>query len=439
MCDTFVVLSDATKDGSVLFGKNSDREPNEAQCVVTLPYANYSAGEMVACTYIRIPQVLHTHAVLLSKPFWMWGAEMGSNSSGVTIGNEAVFTRVPYEKEGGLTGMDLLRLALERARSADEGLKVITSLLEEHGQGGNCGFAHPFYYHNSFLIADPRGAWILETVGRQWAAVKVKESGAISNHLTIGEKWDMCSEGLIKDAQERGLYKGGVFNFRKVYSDPLITTFSGAGSRNACTLDYLKARPKNISLRDAMNLLRRHVGDGPGWSPDGKVIGTDVCMHAGFGPVRINQTVGSLVSHLIEGRQIHWVTGTAAPCLSTFKPVWSDAGAPPAYFTNSGTFDEKSLWWQHERLHRQVIHDYQHDLALFKDQREARESGYIEHVAGMMWAAPKERREFSENCVEQDLADTQAWAELVRRQGGDAKSAFYFRSAWKKFDMEANL
>ncbi|HMN61183.1 MAG TPA: carcinine hydrolase/isopenicillin-N N-acyltransferase family protein, partial [Anaerolinea sp.] len=127
----------------MIFGKNSDREPNEAQEVVMLPAKDYPAGSEVRCTYRSIPQARHTHAVLLLKPFWMWGAEMGANEFGVVIGNEAVFTRVKMEKGDGLIGMDYLRLALERAHNADEALDVMTELLAEYGQGGNCGFTHP--------------------------------------------------------------------------------------------------------------------------------------------------------------------------------------------------------------------------------------------------------------------------------------------------------
>ena len=72
-----------------------------------------------------------TNAVLLSKPFWMWGAEMGVNEHGLAIGNETVFTRVPYEKRPALTGMDLLRLALERAATAQKAVHIVTDLMEQ--------------------------------------------------------------------------------------------------------------------------------------------------------------------------------------------------------------------------------------------------------------------------------------------------------------------
>jgi dipeptidase len=438
MCDTFVALYGATRDGSVIFGKNSDREPNEAQCVVTVPAMEHPAGSRLKCTYIDIPQTAHTNAVLLSKPFWMWGAEMGSNEFGLTIGNEAVFTRVPFDKKGGLTGMDLLRLALERAATAEEGLRTITSLLETHGQGGNCGFAHPFYYHNSFLIADRKEAWILETVGKQWAAVRVHETGAISNHLTIGEEWDLRSDGLIDDALERGFYKRGKnFNFRRVYTDPIITKFSGAAGRNRCTLDYLKTHKKEIDPASAMALLRNHQGENPDWSPDKKIAGSDVCMHAGFGPIRIDQTTGSLVTHLTADSQTHWITGTAAPCISTFKPVWIDAGAPEALQTDSGTYNENSLWWRHEILHRLALKNYPENRTLINAQRDERETQYFQDVIDLEKKSRKARREFSEACARQDFEDIRDRIELVKEMGAGNRTAFYYRMTWAKFNKEA--
>ena len=117
MCDTFVALP-AHTGGPLIFGMNSDREPNEAQVLEHHPPARHTAASRLRCTYIEIPQVRETHGVLLCRPFWMWGAEMGANDHGVVIGNEAVFTRMPVVREGVLTGMDLLRLALERAAAA---------------------------------------------------------------------------------------------------------------------------------------------------------------------------------------------------------------------------------------------------------------------------------------------------------------------------------
>src|SRR3954467_15059546 len=150
MCDTIVALPGATATGGLLFGKNSDRERNEAQAVEFFPRAQHAAGEQGDCTYIGIPQVRQTFAALLCRPFWLWGAEMGANEHGVVIGNEAVHARIAPQQERALIGMDLLRLGLERAATAAEAVHVITTLLEQHGQGGSCGHLTQRFYHNSF-------------------------------------------------------------------------------------------------------------------------------------------------------------------------------------------------------------------------------------------------------------------------------------------------
>lgn len=76
--------------------------------------ANHAAGSKLKCTYVEIDQADSTYAVVLSKPVWMWGAEMGSNENGVVIGNEAVFTKVNPDglREKKLLGMDLGELKI---------------------------------------------------------------------------------------------------------------------------------------------------------------------------------------------------------------------------------------------------------------------------------------------------------------------------------------
>ena len=157
-CDTFVSYPPASPVGTVVFGKNSDRPKGEGQSIRRYPAADHDLNQnpTLSCTYIDIPQLRRTHAVLLSQIDWMYGAEMGANEYGVVIGNEAVWTKIDIDSEDrALLGMDLVRLGLERGKTSREALDVITQLLETHGQGGPCAENDPsFTYHNSFLICD---------------------------------------------------------------------------------------------------------------------------------------------------------------------------------------------------------------------------------------------------------------------------------------------
>jgi dipeptidase len=114
MCDTLIGTPAATARGAMLFGKNSDRERNEAQGLEMSPARLGGRGGRVRLTYVEIDEADETHACLLSRPFWMWGAEMGANAHGVVIGNEAMHSIVPAARRRALTGMDLVRLGLER-------------------------------------------------------------------------------------------------------------------------------------------------------------------------------------------------------------------------------------------------------------------------------------------------------------------------------------
>lgn len=313
------------RENQVLFAKNSDRDANEAQHLEWIPRRSHPSGESLRCTWIEIPQVRHTHAALISRPFWMWGAEIGTNEFGVTIGNEAVFTK-PGPARSGLTGMDLLRLALERAESADEAARVIVDLIEVHGQGGGCGFEHPaFSYHSSFLIADPGGAVLLETSARDSVQKRINGSYTISNALTV------VSPGSHQTRR-------------------LATWVARANKRQRLTAQACSTITHPRHLCPA---LRSHgAGSDPDYSSLTGAMSAP-CMHGG-GLLFGCQTTASWIAQLKRGEHHHWVTATAAPCTSIFKPVRVDEpldlGPAP-----SGTFEGQALWWRHELMHRRLL------------------------------------------------------------------------------------
>ncbi|MGC9358027.1 MAG: C69 family dipeptidase [Anaerolineae bacterium] len=448
MCDTVVALGNVTADGSVMFAKNSDREPNEAQWLLYLPPADHPSDGTVACTYVEIPQVAHTYGVVLSKPFWMWGGEMGINEHGVTIGNEAVWTKESYEKTG-LLGMDLIRLALERAANAGEALDVITELLARYGQGGDGGYTRKLFYHNAFLIADPREAWVLETAGRYWAALKVRDYYAISNGLTIGDEWDRASSGLVEHAVEKGWCRSASdFDFARCYSDTIYTRFSRCKLRRSRTRNLLGAEAGAIALETLTSLLRDHGPEAeadPDWSPAQGSSG-NVCMHAGFGPVRAIQTTNSFIAHLDPRLFTILSTGTSSPCTSLFKPFWPEA-MPSLGPEPGGTYDPSTLWWQHERLHRAVLKDYSRRLALYAEERDDLERELLGEAAkyvGQVMNQPADVRRrglqrFSAESVRLARESTAVWARKVETAPLGWRWPSLYRFAWARYNRRAKM
>lgn len=374
MCDTIVAVPPATADGAVWFGKNSDREPGEAQLVEQRSAKTYSAPAKLRCTHLEIPQAQHTFEVVLSRPFWMWGAEMGANEHGVAIGNEAVFTKLPYAKTG-LTGMDLLRLALERTSSAREALQLITELIAEHGQGGGCGYRNvKFRYHNSFLIADPQEAWVLETADKYWVAEKVKGLRTISNVLTIGKEFDLIAPGTYEFARSQGWCQSSSdFDFARCYGDAKEIHKRGGEERRACTLGQLSINANGAGLAEFMAALRDHNGLTPKQGTRPQMP----CLHASWWPRRGAQTTGSMVSRLQANGSQHYLTGTSSPCLSVYKPV--------RLGQENALGDTEKLFWQHERLHRLVIGDYARRRAVFEEARVTLQSDVFSGVVTDAW------------------------------------------------------
>jgi hypothetical protein len=200
----------------------------------------------------------------------MWGLEHGVNEHGVAIGNEKVWTvDDPRAVPAALLGMDLVRLGLERGRSADEAVDAVTSLLETHGQGGSGEEHHDEPYWSSFLVVDGDGGWVLETSSRSWVARPVGEGAAISNRLTLGTDWTRSSPDVAvgTDWDER--------------RDPAAPT-GIADHRLAATRSCVAVGP-DVTASDAVAALRDH-GTGPWGSPRDRGAGSSAAGAAGRPP-----------------------------------------------------------------------------------------------------------------------------------------------------------
>lgn len=401
MCDTVVVV----RPEGVLFAKSSDRDPNEAQRLEWHPPREAGPGAMLRCTWVTIPEVRRARATLLSRPYWMWGAEMGVNDAGVMIGNEAVFTRASRDR-AGLTGMDLLRLALERAGDAEEACAVLASLLEAHGQGGRCGYDDPrFAYDNSFLVADGRQAFVLETAGREWASRRVEGVRAISNALSIegfeGSRADRLRGAVAQAATRRACLEGEVRRaLSELRGEPraelraLIRALRSHGEGPSASGEPRSAEPSAAAR--ASTRAQQPLAARPRYSPINGAMGGP-CMHAG-GLVANSQTVASWVARLGSDGDArtgeHWVTATAAPCLSAFKPVRFDEpidlGAPTGIRASGG------VYWAFEDLHRALVGAPDARLARYLRERDALEGAWLDGdvsstQAFEAWAAFVER------------------------------------------------
>jgi dipeptidase len=443
VCDTFVVLPPFTSDGSVIFGKNSDREPNEAQALEYRPAQTCPAGHTLQCTYLEIPQARETRAVLLSRPFWMWGAEMGANDRGVVIGNEAVFTRMPLNRKGGLTGMDLLRLALERSDTAEQAVETIIRLLSDHGQGGSCGFEDKrMTYHNGFICADPTAAWVLETAGPLWVRRKVDAFAAISNGLTIGEAFDACHPEAIGIARQKGwLKKGEPFDFAGCFSDWFYTAFSASRRRQSCSLGLIRQgvspnRDRGFDVPAALGVLRDHQDET--YRPDRHLLADRVCAHAANRLTRnATQTTGSLVAHLTRQMHTFWATGTSAPCTGIFKPVWfGSEPLPDIGPTPSGTYAPATLWWHHERLHRSVLLDYTTRMKAYKEERDTLEGDLISRADRV---GSDQHATFTEDAFARAHEATDRWIEQVREIPIERRTHWTYRRYWARQNRRAGL
>jgi secernin len=440
MCDTILAPPSSTARRVMLYGKNSDRQRNEAQTVERFAGHSYGTDDQVKCTYISIPQARQTHAVLLCRPFWMWGAEMGANEHGLVIGNQAVHARSPAQEQEALLGDDLVRLGLERATTAAEAVEIITTLLARHGQGGNNGHVTRSYFNNAFMLADATEAFVLETIGREWLLERVTGIRSMSNRYSIDGDAQRLSPGLSALISDSGWSTSGTPRYAEVIANPNREHIGHAGARRRCSTSLMNSRDGRLTAIDMMRILRDHgTGDQfqSEWQAECAVRRT-LCMHAGAEDSP-GQTTGSMVSELHGSDAVHWITGSAAPCTSIFKPVLLDAPLPIEGLRPSDRFDPTTLWWSHERLHRSaLLSDLNRFLADIGAERDALELEFSIRIKAVLnGGSSADRAVVVADCWRQAMSTERDWSARINTARSPQDSRYV--SAWESMSQLAGL
>jgi secernin len=455
MCDTWVALSDVTLSRNVIFGKNSDRPIFDCQPLVFSPRKEWPANSHIQLEYVQLPQVDVTYAHLGSRPYWCWGYEEGINEYGVVIGNEAIFTKTfrdaaqsletGHQPELGLLGMDLIRLALERSKSAQQAVEVIGALIERYGQFGS-GVPTKSHreggYDNSFIIADPHEAWVLEAVGKRWAARCTSQGyTSISNQPSIRDQWDLGSRDLQAFAAEQGWWseaERASFDFARAYIDERVPR-QVSHIRATRSRQLLAEQAGQITPGWLRRIARDHYEgtflQGPYFDATDPDFLT-LCMHVSPADFTWGNTASSCVAVLPKSDAelpVFWWT-PGPPCNGCYVPFFPDGSRLPEMVSNAGTFGDKvvappqaepdtfshdSYWWLFRRLMDTAKGDPIHSVPGCYPERNPRVRAAFDPLEGVFEAelpdvirkAVKRREtdpkaaadildEFSERCVD---------------------------------------
>lgn len=311
-CTVILVGKDASTDGSVMsthtcdcgmcdwtfrfvpgaeYREGAKRTIYHISQYVTWPPAQGLKWERIkdADTGRTIPQVARTYAYIHGMFGYM-------NENQVAIGESTIGTHRKLRNTTPSALIDLTtlsQLAMERAGTAREAIRIMGSLAEKYGYG----------FHDDgemFAVSDPNEIWIFEIVpvgplwtpdsgtpGAVWCAQRLPDDhvSVCPNESRIGEidlenpDYFMASRHVVSFATEHGYYdpaSGEPFSWKKAYSPSDASAAASGGSRarmwrffdlvapsrnfspETPNMDFpFSIRPdKKISAQDVMNMTR---------------------------------------------------------------------------------------------------------------------------------------------------------------------------------------
>ncbi len=394
-CTNLLVSKGASADGSVMITYNADAggfmEP-----LYYSPASDWKDGDSVdiydwdSGKYLgRIPQVKHTYNVVGNI-----------NEYQVALGETTFGGRHELRDTAGLIDYgSLMYLALQRAKTAREAIKVMTGLVAEYGY---------YSWGESMSVSDPNEAWIFEIIGKGpgntgavWAARRVPEGYicAHANQARIREvpmndpENCLYAPDVIDFAVKKGYYKpdSAAFSFADTYcpldpgglmycEDRVWSLFSRAAPSQHFDTKYWRAykdakpyplfiKPdKKLSVQDVISLMRDHfegtewdmtkgLAAGPfgcpyRWKNLGWQIEGDSVTHYGWErPISTQQTAFAFVtqSRSFMPREIGGVMwyGVDDNYSNVYAPLYCSMTRVPKCYTVGSIADftlESSFW-----------------------------------------------------------------------------------------------
>jgi len=446
-CTNFIVGKKASVDGSVITSYNADDYGMFAN-LCHFPAGTHAKGEMrmiidwdTKVLHGEIPEAPVTYNVIGNI-----------NEYQVTIGETTYGGREEMVDTTSILDYgSLIYIGMQRAKTAREAIKVMTSLAERYGY---CSEGE------TFTIADPNEAWIMEMMGKGvrgkgavWVAVRVPDDCicAHANQSRIHQfnmkdtKNVIYSKDVINFARSKGWFKGKDvdFSFCDTYApanfegrrfcEARVWSFFNRfdktmnrylayaeGKEDGTEAMPLFLKPdRKVSVQDVMTAMRDHyedtpfaldkdLGEGPygmPYRPTPLVFTVDCVKYFNERPTSTQQTGFSFVSQMRSWlpRQIGGILwfGNDDANMIAYTPIYCGSSRQPECYNTPNadavTFNWNNAYWVCNWVSNMTYPRYSMLFPSVKTVRDSLEQSYfanqkeIENKAIQMYAESQDK------------------------------------------------
>jgi len=470
-CTNFLVGKRASTDGSTFISYNADSYGMFGR-LIYLPHAKHAKGTMRQIYdgdtneyHGQIEEAPETYAVM------GYINEFQLSIMETTFGGREELA----DKNGILDYVSLMRIALQRAKTCREAIKLMGDLVDKYGYVSE---------GESFSLADKDELWIMEMIGKgtgetgaNWVAVRIPDDciACHANHSRIHnfsqyDKNDvMHSKGIVDFARKKGFYSGSdadfdfsaafapadfsairycetrVWSFYNRFVDGMDKYLDYADGRHIDTAEpfplYMKPKRK-LSRQDIFDAMRDHYegtpfstlkdcGMGPGempYRPTPLSFKYEGKSYFNERPISTQQTADTYVAQIrgdlpdaIGG--ILWY-GQDDPNMIAYVPIYCQNKRVPINFNcpeaDAKHFSWNSSFWVCNWVSNMVYPRYSTIFPALQAVRDSLESQYSRDQAGIESEAlalykqdPEKGRLFVENYSDRLAADMhRAWRQL---------------------------